>query len=58
MSTWIDNYYIETGYGFNPNTSTVIRYEFDENGRPTNGKCVFRGKWEDCINYATVKEEN
>ena len=56
MSEWIGNCYLETGYGFNPDTSTVIQYEF-EDGRAVNGKCVFRGKWEDCVKYAKDLKE-
>ena len=45
-------YLIETGYGFNTERSSVTEYaEVDEFGRLRNGKCVFQGTWEECIEF-------
>ena len=53
MSTIINGYYIETGYGFNTATSTVLKIDgVDEYGRIIFGGCVFSGEWEDCKEYA------
>lgn len=53
MSTIINGYYIETGYGFNTATSTVLKIDgVDEYGRIVFGGCVFIGEWEDCKEYA------
>lgn len=55
MSTIINNYYIETGYGFNTATSTVISIEgVDKFGRLILGECVFIGEWDDCKEYARI----
>lgn len=51
----INNFYIETGYGFNLATSTVTTIvEVDAYGRCVFGKCVFMGDWNDCIKYANT----
>lgn len=53
MSTRVNGYYIETGYGFNVERSTVNKIEgVDEFGRIIMGAMVFRGEWDDCIEYA------
>ena len=53
MSTVINGYYIETGYGFNTATSTVTEIKgVDKYGRITFGSCVFTGNWDDCESYA------
>lgn len=47
---------IETGYGFDPNNSTVTWYHtVDQFGRLLDGECMFCGTWEACQQY--VKEE-
>lgn len=53
MSTIINGYYIETGYGFDTATSTVVEIiDVDQFGRLVCGACVFIGEWEDCKEYA------
>lgn len=45
-------YLIEAGYGFNMDRSTVTEYnEVDKFNRLRNGRCVFQGKWDDCIAF-------
>lgn len=53
MSTIINDYYIESGYGFNLATSTVCEIKgVDEFGRIIFGECVFIGEWAECEEYA------
>ena len=53
MYTIINNFYIETGYGFNPAKSTVTEIVgVDEFNRCIFGKCVFIGDWNECKAYA------
>lgn len=53
MYTIINNYYIETGYGFNPAKSTVTKIiGVDEFNRCIFGGCVFIGDWNECKEYA------
>lgn len=57
MSTIINGYYIETGYGFNPSTSTVVEIKsVDKFGRCIFGACVYRGEWDDCKEYARTHD--
>ena len=53
----INGFYLETGYGFNPHTSTVTEIKkIDEFSRLVMGAMVYRGEWEDCIKYAKTHE--
>lgn len=44
-------YVIETGYGFNPATSTVRCYHRVEFGMLMDGECIYMGDWDDCIAF-------
>ena len=53
MSTIINGYYIETGYGFDINHSTVTEVKgSDKYNRIKFGECVFQGTWSECEEYA------
>lgn len=53
MTGIVNGYYLETGYGFNVETSTVVEIKgVDEFGRIIFGACVFRGHWNECKEYA------
>ena len=57
MSTIINGYYIETGYGFNTATSTCVEITgVDEFGRCIFGSCVYMGEYEDCKEYARTHD--
>lgn len=44
--------YVETGYGFNPNNSTVNEVKgIDSYNRLIMGAMVFRGTWEECMEF-------
>lgn len=53
MKSWIGNFFVETGYGFDINNSTVTEYTGrDEFGRAIRGSVVFSGTWSECIAFA------
>lgn len=44
--------YVETGYGFNPNNSTVNEVKgIDSYNRLIMGAMVFRGTWKECMEF-------
>lgn len=53
MNGIINNYYIETGFGFDIYKSTVTEIiGYDKFDRLIMGDCVFIGHWNDCKEYA------
>lgn len=53
MTSWIGNFKIETGFGFDINNATVTEIlERDEFGRVSKGSVVFVGTWSECIAFA------
>ena len=54
--------YVETGYGFNLNNSTVNKVNrIDPYGRLIMDAIVFRGTWKECMEFieqAKQKKEN
>ena len=53
MSTTINGYYIETGYGFDMKHSTVTEVKgSDKFNRLLLGAVVFQGTWNECEEYA------
>lgn len=55
MNGVVNGYYLETGYGFDVNNSTVTTIDhINEFNQIICGEMVFRGTWNECVKYANT----